>query len=230
MVNINHKQRIGQAAHIFYTADRTIELVFAATTHQRFFLGELRKGTVLLLRLKITQALNRRADGLVVGQHTAEPAVADVWHTATCGVLFNDFAGSALGANEHDLVFVLSQPTNETQSVIERRDSVLEVDDVDFVACSENVLIHLRIPETSLVAKVRAGLQQLAHAYLCHNFSLSWVYLPLSQDVQPVSQHPASCAQRACLLTPVIYGSGAFYTTGDTRPEAFRCNICPGVR
>jgi hypothetical protein len=30
------------------------------------------------------------------------------------------------------------------------------------------------------VAKVRAGLQQLAHAYLCHKLSLSWVYLPLS--------------------------------------------------
>ena len=107
---------------------------------------------------------------------------------------------------------------------------MLEVDDVYFVARTENVLIHLRVPEASLVAKVRAGLQQLAHAYLCHNLSLSWVYLPLSQDVQLVFQHPASCAQRACLFTPAICESGALYTIGDTLPEAFRCNICPGVR
>ena len=120
--------------------------------------------------------------------------MAHVRHTATFGVLFNDLARSALGANEHDLVFVFSQPADETQRVIERRDSVLEVDDMNFIARSENVLIHLRVPEASLVAKVRAGLQQLAHAYLCHNLSLSWVYLPLSQDVQLVSQHPASCA------------------------------------
>ena len=96
--------------------------------------------------------------------------MADVGHTATCGVLFNDLARSALGANEHDLIFVFSQPANETQGVIERRYSVLEVDDMNFVARAENVLIHLRVPEASLVAKVRAGLQQLAHAYCVITF------------------------------------------------------------
>ena len=70
---------------------------------------------------------------------------------------------------------------------------MLEVDNVDLVSRAKDVLIHLWVPETGLVAKVRAGLQQLAHAYLCHNFSLSWVSLPSTQNVQPTERHPALC-------------------------------------
>jgi hypothetical protein len=36
---------------------------------------------------------------------------------------------------------------------------VLKIDDVDLIACTKDVLIHLWIPKTGLVAKVRAGLQ-----------------------------------------------------------------------
>ena len=101
-------------------------------------------------------------------------------HTAARSLLFYDFTRSSFCTHEHDLVLVFHQPADKSQGVVKRGDSVLKVDDMDFVACPEDVLVHLWIPESGLVAKVRAGLQQLAHAYLCHKLSLSWVYLPLS--------------------------------------------------
>jgi hypothetical protein len=43
---------------------------------------------------------------------------------------------------------------------------VLEVDDVDLVARTKDVLAHLGIPVTRLVTEVGTRLQQVPHAYL----------------------------------------------------------------
>jgi hypothetical protein len=51
--------------------------------HQRFFLGQLFEGAVGLLGFQFTQTLDGCTDGLVVGQHAAQPAVADVRHAGT---------------------------------------------------------------------------------------------------------------------------------------------------
>ena len=101
--------------------------------------------------------------------------MADERHATSRRLLFDNFTRSTLCADEHDLVFVFSQSVNKLKRIIKCGDGVLQIDDVDLVACTKDVLIHLWIPKTGLVAKVRAGLQQIAHAYLCHNSSLSWV-------------------------------------------------------
>ena len=98
--------------------------------------------------------------------------MADERHATTTGVLLNDLASGALGADEHHLIFVFRQTLDISQRVIEGGHGVLEVDDVDFVAGPKNVLIHLGVPETCLVSEVRTCLQQVAHAYLRHSQTL----------------------------------------------------------
>jgi hypothetical protein len=46
---------------------------------------------------------------------------------------------------------------------MEQRHSLREVDDVNVVARTENVIRHFRIPAVRLVTKVNASLEQLTH-------------------------------------------------------------------
>src|SRR3954452_5759360 len=44
----------------------------------------------------------------------------------------------------------------------------MEIDDVDPVALTEDVTLHLRVPTPGLVAEMDAGLQQLLHSHDSH--------------------------------------------------------------
>src|SRR5690606_34536007 len=57
---------------------------------------------------------------------------------------------------------------DEVHRVVEQRNGLLEVDDVDLAAGAEDVRAHLRVPVTGLVAEVDAGFQHLAHGDLGH--------------------------------------------------------------
>ena len=90
----------------------------------------------------------------------------------TLGFFLDDLGGSTLGANEQDLVLVLSQGLNEVQGFIHGRNSLLQVDDVNLVTGTENELAHFRVPVTSLVTKVSTCFQQVTHIYLSHDIYL----------------------------------------------------------
>src|SRR5690606_15449850 len=63
---------------------------------------------------------------------------------------------------------LLRDARDEVHRVLEQRDGLLEVDDVDLAARTEDVRGHLRVPVTGLVAEVDAGFQHLAHGDLGH--------------------------------------------------------------
>src|SRR5690606_24659636 len=104
--------------------------------------------------------------------HAAEPAVIDVRRTATGSFFSHDLASGTLGAHEQDLVLAGSQLLNEGLSLVEHRQGLFQVDNVNLVARTENVLAHFRVPVTGLVAEVHTGLQHIAHSDLGHDSSL----------------------------------------------------------
>jgi hypothetical protein len=55
---------------------------------------------------------------------------------------------------------------------------LLEVDDVDLVAFTENELRHLRVPETGLVSEMDARFQHLSHRHAGHQSLLVGVEPP----------------------------------------------------
>jgi len=58
-------------------------------------------------------------------------------------------------------------------------EGLVEIDDVDPVALTEDETTHLRVPAPGLVAEMNSGLQELLHAYDGHGrASLGWVYRP----------------------------------------------------
>ena len=171
MLNVDHEQSVRQTTHVLDTAQRALQLLQLTAAHQRFFLGQLFKSTIFTLGFQITQTTYRLTDSLVVGQHTAQPAVINERHAATQSLLANVLAGSALGANEHNLVLAFSQLLDEIQSIIECRQRVLKVDDVNLVTSTKDVLTHLWVPVTGLVAKVYTSLQHIAHGNVSHDLT-----------------------------------------------------------
>ena len=84
------------------------------------------------------------------------------------GFFLDDLARAALGAHEQDLVVGSGHFFDHIDHLVERRKRVLEVNDVNLVAGTEDVLGHLRVPVTGLVTKVCTCLEQVAHVDMCH--------------------------------------------------------------
>ena len=87
------------------------------------------------------------ADGLEIGEHAAEPAVAHVGHAAACVSLAADgLARRALGADEQHAATVGDEILADEAGRLEvEGQRLLEVDDVDPVTLAEDVGGHLRV-------------------------------------------------------------------------------------
>src|SRR5690625_1511691 len=206
VVHIDDKQRIGQAAHVLDTADGALQLLHVPAAHQCFLLGQLVEGAVLSLSLQVAQAADGLPNGLVVGEHAAQPAMADIGHAGTLGLLLDYLARRALGADEENLVAVGRQPPDELQGVVEGRDGALQVDDVNLVAGPEDVGRHARVPEAGLVAKVHTGLQHLAHADLSRHEITCLVRVgpPRTPGVNPPQRAPGHLCRHVCVIAPKL--------------------------
>jgi len=163
MVDVDDEQCIGQAAHVLDTTEALFQLLGFTATHQHFFLGQFVESTVNGLGFEITQTTHRGANGFVVGEHATQPTLVDIRHACTGCLLLDDFAGSAFGTNEQHLLFALGHALDQTHGLLEGRERVFKVDDMDFVARAENVFAHFRVPVTTLVTEMDTGLQHLFH-------------------------------------------------------------------
>ena len=114
--------------------------------------------------LHVLEALDRAANRLEVRQRAAEPALVDPAAAGALSFRRDDFAAAALRVDEEDLAALSGKLTNELERFVELLNRLFEVDDVDLVAGAEDVLSHLGVPETRLVAEVAAGLKHFTHA------------------------------------------------------------------
>ena len=71
--------------------------------------------------------------------------------------------GLLLGADEQDRAAVGDEVADERVGGLDPRQRLVQIDDVDAVALTEDESLHLRVPAPGLVAEVDAGLQQLLH-------------------------------------------------------------------
>ena len=72
--------------------------------------------------------------------------------------------GLALGAHEQHPPAGGGDFAHLDQRLMQQRDGLGEVDDVDVGAAAEDVALHLRVPPVGLVAEVGASFQELSHA------------------------------------------------------------------
>jgi hypothetical protein len=98
----------------------------------------------------------------------------------TDGFFLQDVARLTLGRNEQDGSLFRGQLAHEIFRLGEHRDGLFQIDDVNFVAMTEDERRHLGIPKTCLVSEMHTRFQHLTHSY-SHDYSNRKGYcLPLA--------------------------------------------------
>ena len=156
VTDIDNKQDIGQSAHFLDSAQGLLKLFLLARQIQDFLFADLFIIVAGRHVLKLLETLDRGAHGTEVGQHAAQPAMVDEWHTAAQGFFLDRLAGGALGADKHDFAFLRCNLAEIVNRVAAQGHGLLEIDDVNLVALAENKGSHFGIPETGLVPKMHA--------------------------------------------------------------------------
>ena len=75
---------------------------------------------------------------LVVGEHAAKPAVADKRHLAAFCLATNRVASRAFGADKKYFAAVSDDSLDERIGVTSHGQALLKIDDMDFIALSED--------------------------------------------------------------------------------------------
>jgi hypothetical protein len=117
------------------------------------------------------QALDPVRDRAPVGQQPAEPAMVNIGHADALSLLCDCVHGLLLRADEQNGAAPLGEVSRKRSRFFEPFEGLLEVDDVDAAALTEDEALHLRIPAARLVAEVNSGFQKLSHADDCHGLS-----------------------------------------------------------
>src|SRR3546814_11851111 len=90
--------------------------------------------------------LDPLADGLEVREHAAQPALVDVRHADLLGVGLDRILGLLLRADEQDRSPVGDEVADVGVGGLDAAEGLLEVDDVDAAALTEDEPLHLRVP------------------------------------------------------------------------------------
>ena len=128
-----------------------------------FLLGPRRIAAVDGHGFQLFQPLDGFLNRQHVGEQTAQPALVHVIHLAARGFFGHRFLRLALGADEQHVLALGRHFADEAGGVLEHFQRLLQIDDVNAVAFSENVFFHFRIPALGLVPEVNASFEQFFH-------------------------------------------------------------------
>src|SRR5262249_4819872 len=112
-------------------------------------------------RFEFLQTLETLANGTVIRESAAEPALVHVRHAAAGGFSLDGFLGLAFGADkEHEgtLAGELREITIASQEAAYR---FTQIDDVDEITFAVNIRAHLRVPPAGTVPKVNTGVDKV---------------------------------------------------------------------
>ena len=164
IANVNDEQSVREGGHVLDAADGTVQGFDFTVEVESFLLRHLPKAAFSDGVFHFLEVLERVLHRLEVGEGAAEPTAIDVAHAGALGFSSDDLATAALRVDEQDLAALGSEVVRELLGFSELRNRLLEVDDMDVVAGAENVLSHLRVPETGLMAEVATSFKHFTHA------------------------------------------------------------------
>ena len=158
MIHVDDEQYVGQRTHILDATQAALELLLLAAEAEHLFLGEPFETALFGHLLECFQAFDRLPNGLVIGEHAAEPALADERHFTTLGMCLDGLACGTLGADKENRTAIGHGRLYERARFTRQRQALFEVDDVDLVTFAKDERCHLWVPVTGLMTKVHASL------------------------------------------------------------------------
>ena len=177
----------GRLGHAAEPTEVALELRELPIEQKGFLLDhriELARGLHALVLEHLADALGHR---LEVGEHAAEPTLVHVGHAALLGVAAHGILRLLLGADEQDRAATGDEVADVAVGGFHSTERLLEVDDVDAVALTEDETLHLRVPPAGLVTEVGAGFEHLAHRDDSH------VVVSLSGCGHPIGAVATAC-------------------------------------
>ena len=139
MIDIDDKQHVRNVTHVLDTTQAALQLFLLAGKAENFFLRESFESAIFSHLLQRRKTFYRLTNGLVVGQHAAEPALADKRHFAALGVRLQRLTCRTLGANKQDLSAIGDCTLNKGTGFARKRQALFEVNNVDFVTFAKDV-------------------------------------------------------------------------------------------
>src|SRR5258706_537201 len=163
VADVDDEQGIGPVVQRLDAPEAALKLGHLALEVQAFFFRQLLQAAVFDHPFHFLEALDRLTDGLEVRQHPAEPPVIDERGAAALGFFADDLARLTLGSDEKKGALVGGELAHEFHRLLIHHHRLLEIDDVDLVAMTEDEGRHLRIPVAGLVAEMYARFEHLTH-------------------------------------------------------------------
>ena len=139
--------------------------------------------------LQFFQPFDRGANSTKIGQHTTQPAVIDKRHTTTLGFFPDRIARGTLGTNEQNLALFRSNLAQVINRILAQWHGLFEIDNMNFVALTEDKGSHFGVPETGLVTEMHARFQHFTHGDVRHKF-LQMSVLSGRSSVEPPGVKP----------------------------------------
>src|SRR6266540_2230733 len=175
LLGVDHEDGARELLEAPDTAEVPLQLREVTRDLERFLLGHGRGLAGLDDALELAELGDPGVDGLEVRQRAAQPPVVHIGHAAALRLILDRLLRLLLGADEQDRPAVLDGAANEPVGGVDPLERLLQIDDVDAVALTEDETAHLRVPTARLVAEMDAGLQQLLHGDDSHGVSPSVV-------------------------------------------------------
>ena len=167
-MRIDDEEHARKLSQILYALEDAVEVGQLILEPLRFLLWQSGELAALLLLHEIVVARDPPLDGDEVRQEAAQPALIDVVHVGALGLFGDRLLRLLFGADEQDLLAAACGGAHETVRVLEARQRLLQIDDVDAVALHEDEALHLRVPAAGLMAEMDAALEELFHSYDGH--------------------------------------------------------------
>ena len=172
LLGVEHEDRIRGLRHRTKTAKVALQLGELTIEEQRLLLDHDLELADLLLALELEHLADALGDRAEVGEHAAQPTLVHIGHVAAISGLADRVLSLLLRADEEDGATVGSHLADEVVRGLDAAQRLIEIDDVDAVALTEDETLHLRVPTPGLVPEVGARLDHLAHRDDSHEMLL----------------------------------------------------------
>ena len=156
--NIYHKDNIRITVHIADAAEKHIQPVNLARFVQSFSFCENIELAAVAHLLEAIEFINTLTNGRPVSQCAAQPAVGDPGHTAAFGFGLNGVLSLALGAYKKYTAALSYKITDQGVGRLQPSERLFKINNVDFIALSEDIGRHFGVPALGTMPKVNTTL------------------------------------------------------------------------
>src|ERR1035437_1438302 len=160
LLRVDDEDRVGHAVKVRDARKVAVELLELAAVTQRLALGHALEVAGLLHAPQLHHALDAPGHSGEVGEHATQPALVDEGHSAGVRVVRDRALSLLLGAHEEDDAAFGDEVADVGVTLLNAREGLAQVNQVDAVALAEDEATHLGIPTTSLVSEMDAGVKE----------------------------------------------------------------------